>query len=53
MAKRITINRQVEILLARLIAQFRQDDTGLEGAMSDGKVAALTVQVFITWAYER
>jgi hypothetical protein len=52
MTKRITINGRVEILLNRLIAQFRQDNTGLEGAMSDGKAAALIVQALITWAYK-
>ena len=37
MAKRITINGRDEILLKRLIEQFRRD-IGLEGMMSDGKV---------------
>ena len=52
MAKRITINGRDEILLKRLIEQFRRDNTGLEGMMSDGKVASLIVQALLTWAYK-
>ena len=50
MAKRITITGRAETLLQRLVAQFRQDNTELEGALSDGKVASLIVQALITWA---
>jgi hypothetical protein len=52
MAKRITINGRAETLLQRLIEQFRQDNTELEGTMSDGKAASLIVQALITWAYK-
>jgi hypothetical protein len=52
MAKRITINGRAETLLKRLVEQFRQDNTELEGTMSDGKAASMIVQALITWAYK-
>lgn len=52
MAKRITITGRAETLLLRLVAQFRQDNTDLEGTISDGKAASLIVQALITWAYK-
>jgi hypothetical protein len=52
MAKRITLNGRAETLLNRLVEQFRQDNTELEGTLSDGEAASMIVQALITWAHK-
>jgi hypothetical protein len=52
MAKRITINGRGETLLKRLVEQFRQDNTELEGTLSDGEAASMIVQALIIWAHK-
>jgi hypothetical protein len=52
MAKRITLNGRAETLLNRLVEQFRQDNTALEGTLSDGEAASMIVQALITWAHK-
>ena len=52
MAKRITINGRAETLLKRLIERFRQDNTELEGTLSDGEATSMIIQALIAWAYK-
>jgi hypothetical protein len=52
MAKRITLNGRAETLLNRVVEQFRQDNTELEGTLSDGEAASMIVQALITWAHK-
>jgi hypothetical protein len=52
MATRITLNGRAETLLNRLVEQFRQDNTELEGTLSDGEAASMIVQALITWAHK-
>jgi hypothetical protein len=52
MTKRIMLNGRAETLLNRLVEQFRQDNTELEGTLSDGEAASMIVQTLITWAHK-
>ena len=52
MAKRITINGRAETLLKRLVERFRQDNTELEGTLSDGEAISMIIQALIAWAYK-
>jgi hypothetical protein len=52
MAKRITINGRTETLLKRLVERLRQDNTELEGTLSDGEAASMIIQALIAWAYK-